>query len=171
MAWHLWVLLIPPGIGLLAKSQVYFFGGSFRKFSVFTLVSTLSTSQGEKVESPGILFWHFPGLESSGKWVIFLGRSWKVLKICKFKWKFSADMKKEPTSFPGSTPLSRWRWEAPSRHLESGVDPGNEVEKERSQNILNWVEEILSKCNTVAFWRTNSLNVHLESGKVLENCC
>ena len=32
----------------------------------------------ENLESPGILLWHFPGLESPGKgyW------SWKVLEIC-----------------------------------------------------------------------------------------
>ena len=34
------------------------------------------------------------------------------------------------TSFPGSTPLSRWR------HLESGVDPGNEVGS--GDNVSTW---------------------------------
>ena len=51
-------------------------------------VTTLITAAKETIrvlvslESPGILLWHFPGLESLGKkghW------SWKVLEICQIQ--------------------------------------------------------------------------------------
>ena len=41
----------------------------------------------ENLESPGLLFWHFPGLESPGKYDHW---SWKVLEIC---WTQLEDMK------------------------------------------------------------------------------
>jgi len=48
------------------------------------------------LESPGILFWHFPGLENPGKLMQVLespGKSWKFINSCNkvfFKSKLSA---------------------------------------------------------------------------------
>ena len=35
----------------------------------------------ENLESPGILFWHFPGLESPGKKATGPGKFWKSVKL------------------------------------------------------------------------------------------
>ena len=35
----------------------------------------------EFLESPGILFWYFPGPETPGKRVIIFSRSWKVQEV------------------------------------------------------------------------------------------
>ena len=52
-------------------------------FSNFSGLKTGFLRVLENLESPGILFWHFPGLESPGKKATGPGKFWKSVKLNK----------------------------------------------------------------------------------------
>ena len=60
-------------------NDVYFIRGEFKELVVIMYTGFVRVL--ENLESPGILLWHFPGLESRGQRLSGPGKSWKFVKL------------------------------------------------------------------------------------------